>query len=205
MAAVVFDALGTLFDLEPLREQLGAAVQEAWFERLLHSAVSLTAAGEWAPFNELAKSTLRTTLGRLEPERPVDEKRVLRTLGELPPYEEARDALELLAGRRVLVLTNGGREDTEKLLAHAGLADCVDRVFSVEEVRAYKPHRRAYSLVPADSILVAAHAWDVVGATAARLDAIWIEREGEWPLPEPWHGPSAENLLEAASMTLGGG
>jgi hypothetical protein len=33
-------------------------------------------------------------------------------------------------------------------------------------------------------------------------DAIWIEREGEWPLPTPWHGRSAQNLLEAAMMVV---
>jgi len=30
---VVFDAMGTLFDLAPVRERLGAAATEAWFER----------------------------------------------------------------------------------------------------------------------------------------------------------------------------
>ena len=42
MAAVVFDAMGTLFNLAPLRERLGEAEADAWFERTLHWATLLT-------------------------------------------------------------------------------------------------------------------------------------------------------------------
>ena len=42
---VVFDSMGTLFELTPVRERLGAAATEAWFERILHSAATLTVVG----------------------------------------------------------------------------------------------------------------------------------------------------------------
>ncbi len=55
---------------------------------------------------------------------------------------------------------------------------------TVEEVRTYKPDARAYGLLPAASTLVAAHAWDVLGARSAGLDGIWIDRtERAWPFP----------------------
>ena len=38
MPAVVFDANGTLFTLEPVQELLGEAAAEAFFQRTLHTA-----------------------------------------------------------------------------------------------------------------------------------------------------------------------
>src|ERR671918_2133572 len=97
---VVFDVMGTLFDLTPVRRklsELGApeGALEAWFGRMLHSAASLTLVGEFRPFREIGGTTLRSTLLQLgvDPER-ADE--VLRALGELDAYPEAAAAFDLL-------------------------------------------------------------------------------------------------------------
>jgi 2-haloacid dehalogenase len=89
---VVFDAMGTLFDLAPIRERLGAAATEAWFERILHSAAALTMLGEFVPFKELARTTLATTTAKLGID--ADQNDVLAQLQRLPPADGAREALE---------------------------------------------------------------------------------------------------------------
>lgn len=180
--AIVFDAMGTLFQLSPLRDRLrslGAAepALEAWFGRLLHSAASLTLAGSYRPFPELAEAALRTTLLQLRlHESGADE--VLPGLAELPPYEGAEAALATArdAGLTVALLTNGAEENTRKLLEAGALDRYVDAVIAVDEVRAYKPapepyRHAAYRLGadPSDVYLVAAHGWDVVGALNAGL------------------------------------
>jgi 2-haloacid dehalogenase len=181
---VVFDALGTLFDLAPLRERLGAEVTEAWFERLLHSAATLTMVGEFVPFAELAPTTLATTCAKLDLD--VDQPDVLAQLRRLPPAIGAREALE--RADRAFILTNGGREGGEELLRNGELDGLVERVFGVDEVRAYKPDRRPYRLVLdaiGDATLVAAHAWDVVGGVRAGMQGIWVNAdERVWPFPD---------------------
>ena len=180
---VVFDAMGTLFDLAPLRDRLGAAATEAWFERILHSAATLTIIGDFVPFKELARTTLATTCAKLGLD--ANQKDVLAQLQRLPPADGAREALER-AGH-AFVLTNGGREGGEALLEHAGLAHLVQRVFGVDEVQAYKPDPRPYRLVldtVGEATLVAAHAWDVAGAARAGMRAGWVDRdERVWPFP----------------------
>src|SRR5206468_7688315 len=60
------------------------------------------------------------------------------------------------------------------------LDDLVERVFGVDEVKAFKPDPRPYRLVLdelGDATLVAAHAWDVVGASRAGLRAVWVRSE----------------------------
>ena len=108
-----------------------------------------------------------------------------------------------------MILTNSGAEQTQALLERAGLADLIGHVFTTAEVEAYKPHPRPYRHVceqlgiePRQAVLVAAHGWDVFGAKAAGLDAIWIDRiERCWPLPsgEPQR---AADLAEAAEMLV---
>ena len=195
---VAFDAMGTLFDLAPLRERLGAHATEAWFERILHTAAVLTIVGDFVPFKELARTTLATTAAKLDLD--VDHKDVLAQLQQLPPAPDAREALE--RADRAFVLTNGGREDGERLLANAGLDDLVERVFGVDEVEAYKPDPRPYRMVLdelGEATLVAAHAWDVVGASRAGMRAVWVNRdERSWPFPdEVAPHATAPGLVEA--------
>jgi 2-haloacid dehalogenase len=180
---LVFDSMGTLFELTPLHERLGEAVTEAWFERILHSAATLTITGEFVPFSDLARSALATTCARLELD--VDHDDVLAQLEQLPPAPDARAALE--ACEHAFVLTNGGREAGEQLLARAGLESLVERVFGVDEVRAYKPDPRPYRHVLdtiGEATLVATHAWDCLGAVHAGMDAVWVNRsERSRPFP----------------------
>ncbi len=176
--------MGTLFDLAPLRERLGEAAAEAWFQRILHSAATVTLLGEFVPFSELARTTLATTSAKLAIDADQDD--VLAQLRQLPPADGAREALE--RADRAFVLTNGGREVGEAVVRNAGLDDLVERVFGVDEVRAYKPDPRPYRLVletVGDATLVAAHAWDVVAAVRAGLHAVWVNRdERVWPFPD---------------------
>jgi 2-haloacid dehalogenase len=183
--AVVFDVMGTLFDLSPLRARLRAAGApegslEAWFGRMLHGSASLTLVGEFRPFRELGKASLESVLEQLGADvSKADE--ILQGLGELDPYPDAAAAFDHLrtAGVRIATLTNGAEDHTRRLLARAELEDAVELVIAVDEVRAYKPHAAPYHHaaarlgLPVERItLVAAHGWDVLGASAAGLRAV---------------------------------
>jgi 2-haloacid dehalogenase len=215
MRVLAFDLIGTLVDLRPLGSRLREAgapetALDAWFERTLHHAACVTLAGEFAPFADLARAALETTLAGSGAD-PSSADEIMRPLtsGTLPAYPEAAAALRAAgaAGCAVAVLTNGSREQAKSQLRSAGLEELVDHVRSVEEIGAYKPHPSVYGLVSglADggrAVLVAAHAWDVYGARAAGLDTVWVRRTpAPWPFPgdEPHHAPDLER---AAHGTL---
>jgi 2-haloacid dehalogenase len=186
--AVVFNALGTLFDL-------GRHGRSAELVRALHHATSLTLAGEFAPLVEIA--------------RAIDPK-LAETIAEAKPYEDAREALELFVGTPVsaYVLTNGSAELTRELLRKGDLDRLVADVFSVDDVRRYKPDPAPYALAargigadPSEVTLVAAHAWDVLGARNAGLDAVWVDRRDEgWPLPVEPPAHRASDLVTAVKI-----
>lgn len=210
---VIFDVLGTLFDLESVRARLieiGAPelTLEDWFERLLHTALTLTTVGQFRPFQEIADSTLKTTFAQLE----LDASRradVLDSLKAVAPYDDAEAALGSSRRRRHpdCRAQQRRREQTKAMLERAGLLERFERIFGVEEVGAYKPDARPYrhvldemELEASDAKLIAAHAWDVVGARAAGLRAIWVARlERRWPLPLPASEGTA-SLIEAATL-----
>ena len=215
MPAAVFDAMGTLFDLEPLRGRFvraGAAPDalELWFARTLHAAAALTLAGSFEPFPRIAEATLQSVLAQrgLDPGRA---REIVAGLGELEAFPEARAALARLAdeGFELLVLTNGSRENTRSLLRRSRLDGYVSRIVTTEDVGAYKPHPRPYRFAleqlrrPAGAVtLVAAHAWDVAGARAVGMHTVWISRlERRWPLPIA-PATAAADLEEAAALVL---
>jgi 2-haloacid dehalogenase len=209
--AFVFDAFGTLFQFAPLEKKLGStAALEAWFERLLHTALALAVAGEFRPFEELAASTLKTALARTEKRTNPDA--VLDALANLPAYPDARPAFAKLddTGATIAVLTNGSEDSTRRLLDAAGLEERVVEIVSAADVELYKPHPAVYrhaeeriGLDAKRTTLISAHAWDVAGAKAAGWDAIWIDRlEREWPLPKGKPRKPAHNLEQAVQFVL---
>lgn len=188
--AALFDAFGTLLDL-------GRTQKSAELARTLHHAAALTLVDEFAPLSTIA--------------RVVDEKLPAR-LGRAKPYEDAAEALDRLAeaGIPAYVLTNGAAADTRELLRKSGLLARFADIFSVEDVRRYKPDPAPYAHAargigrpPEELVFVSAHGWDVVGARSAGFKTVWVDRnEREWMLPVPVPELRAHDLAGAADLIV---
>lgn len=194
----VLDVNETLLDLGPLDEVVASALGEraggpgarrAWFDRMIRSALSLTAAGEYVGFGVLAGAALRDLAA--ERGRAVTDEQVQALsagMRSLPAHPDVAPALDRLrtAGHRTVALTNSVLEVAEEQLAASGLRSLVDAVYSADEVGRLKPAPEPYRMVleregTTSATLVAAHDWDVAGAAAAGLDTAFIAREGRRP------------------------
>jgi 2-haloacid dehalogenase len=129
---------------------------------------------------------------------------------KLPPHADVRDGLQVMrdAGLRLVTLTNSAPTAVQQQLTNAGLAPFFERSFSVDTVRRFKPAPEAYRSVaealrvPVDQLrLVAAHAWDIVGALRAGCAAAFVARPGKvlYPLgPQPdIVGPDFRRVAQA--------
>lgn len=217
LPVLVFDVNETLLSLDRLRpdfdQMSGAHALDLWFAQVLQLAFVSTILDDYKDFSVHAQAALKMTeaaLGtRPDPQR---HSRILRTMSELEPHADARPALELLKDRgfRLVTLTNSSQSVANKQLANAGLAGMFEKIYSVESVRKFKPHPATYAFVAADinvapeqMILVAAHGWDIAGATSAGLGAAFVARPGK-TLSQYQVQPEirAADLGEAARMLI---
>lgn len=206
---VLFDLNGTLLDPAAIAEPLGAApaVGAEILDQAVAQAAAGTMAGLYRPLPECMRAAL-TRRARLGEFSGAAVQQALERARALPAFPEAAPALDVLAqaGLRVGVLTNSATEAAEGALAAAGLRDRLELVAGSDEVEAYKPDPRAYAngVARADAareaiVLVAAHWWDVMGASAFGLRTGWVghrERLLLDSVPEPHF--SGEGLLAVA-------
>jgi len=209
---VAFDVIGTLFTLARPRDRLvalGAPPEtlELWFAQALRDAFAFSHAGGYRPLKEFLEAALPRTLDSIgvnaKEEVAAD---VIATFAELDPVEGAGEACSVLfdAGWRIVALIMGSEESTRRLLSRAGLEDRFSVFLSCDRIRKTKPHPDVYGMArqeagPGVLWLIAAHAWDVAGATRAGLQTCWVshlEKRYLSVYPEP--NVRASGLVEAA-------
>jgi 2-haloacid dehalogenase len=201
---VLFDLNGTLVDPSALPEPLLPAA----FDDAIALAMVTTMTGGRAAFRDLIGSALRRRLALAGRDEAAAEP-VLERLATMPPFPEARAALERLSagGARVGVLTQSSAEAAERVLRAAGLRDALEVVISADDAGAFKPDPRVYRLaldrVGGPAWLVAAHWWDVAGAARAGLRTAWVWRDDRvYPDAAPPPDVRGADLLEAAAGIL---
>ena len=110
---------------------------------------------------------------------------------------------------RCFAFSNGHPDDLHSLLASSGLIGSVEGVVSLFDVRTYKPNPAAYAHFHraaqtggAETWLISSNPFDVIGAVAAGMRALWLRRSPQTRY-DPWeHQPTATaaTLLEAAEF-----
>ena len=198
----LFDVNETLLDLGALDPHFerafgDAGVRRSWFLQVLQSALVATVTGVYSDFGAVGAAALDMTAQR-QGVRLSEEERlsILGGMRELPPHPEVPAALDLLrdAGLRLAALTNNTAEVAEAQLANAGLSDRFEKILSADTVRRLKPApepyraaARALGVETSQVRLVAAHAWDVIGAMRAGCAAAFVARPGM--VLDPLAGP----------------
>lgn len=200
---LVFDVNETMLDIGALAPHFARAfgsadVLQDWFSNVLLYSNVLTVAGPYADFGSVGGAALdmvaaagRVTLS------PADRQQILGGIRELPAHPDVRPALERLrgAGFRLVTLTNSAPAAVEAQLKNTSLSNLFERSFSVDAVKRFKPAPEPYQQVARDLgvptsqlRMIAAHAWDVLGALQAGCAAAFIARPGKalFPLgPQP--------------------
>ena len=197
---IVFDVNETLLDiatLEPLFERLfgEAGVMREWFAQMVLYSEAMTLAGAYAPFGQIGAGVLRM-VGEIHGVEVGEEDtaELAERVGSMPVHDDVAGALETLAaaGFRLVTLTNSAPGSGPSPLAKAGLEERFERTFSVAAVRRFKPAPETYASVTealgvgiASTCLVAAHAWDTLGAQLAGGRAALLTRPGNAVLEVP--------------------
>ena len=212
---IVFDVNETLLDVGALAPQFqrvfgNAGVAQEWFSNVVLYSQVATIAGPYVEFGTIARGALdMTAVAHGVTLAPTDRDGILRGLVSLPVHPDVPDGLQKLraSGFRLITLTNSAPAAVEQQLKNAGIGEYFERSFSVDAVRKFKPAAEVYRLVatelqvaPPQLRLVAAHAWDVLGAMRAGCAAAFVKRPGKalFPLADTPDivGPDLRNVAD---------
>ncbi|MBB5688755.1 haloacid dehalogenase type II [Roseomonas alkaliterrae] len=194
--AVVFDAYGTLLDVNAAMEGHAARLGERWpalaaewrAKQLEYTWVrSLTGAAMHEDFWLCTRDALAVVLARHGIADEALAKGLMEAYRTLPAYPEVPGVLAAIRARGipVAILSNGTPGMLEAAVKAAGIAGLVDEILSVEEVGVFKPDPRVYRLAmrqfgcePEDLVFVSGNAWDAQAALAAEMRVVRVNRTG---------------------------
>lgn len=200
-SVLVFDVNETLIDFEsmtPTFERIfgDPQVMREWLGHLIMYSMTSTLSGLYVDYFTLGQGLLSMVAdihGISVSDKDIAS--IAEGMKTMPAHPDVVKGLELLRdnGLRLITLTNSPpNPDGQSPLEHAGLGDLIERQFSIETCRAYKPSPHVYHLVsqelgvtPSECMMVAAHVWDTIGAQAAGFSSALITRPGNAPLPVP--------------------
>ena len=189
--AIVFDAYGTLFDVnsaaEKYKDKIGnewqnfanywrtTQLEYTWLRSLMKRHVNFWQITE----DSLIKSMRVYNIDMKMREDLLDLYRVLS------PYPEVQNVLKRLKEKKykLSILSNGTPSLLNKLVKSNNLDNLFDDIFSVETVKIFKPDSKVYNLPvkkygiqPHDITFLSANTWDVSGGGNYGYNSIWVNR-----------------------------
>jgi 2-haloacid dehalogenase len=191
MKAVVFDAYGTLYDVQSVAavtEQAfpgyGELITQIWRIKQLEYSWLRSLMRRYEDFSLITRQSLAYTLrvlGLQHDARVFDQ--IMDKYLHLDLYPDAVAALAAMRGRKLAILSNGSTDMLNALVRNSGLDRVLDATISIDSAKTFKPSPDAYALVetkfgvpPSEVLFVSSNPWDACGAKAFGFHVAWIER-----------------------------
>jgi 2-haloacid dehalogenase len=189
--AIVFDAYGTLYDIQSVASitdrafpGYGELITQIWRIKQLEYTWLRSLMRRYEDFSVITRDSLAYTLkilGLAYDERIFEL--IMDKYVHLDLYPDAKSTLLSLNGYKRAILSNGSTDMLTTLVRNTGLDSILDATISIDAKQIFKPSPEAYSLIeprldvtPADVLFVSSNPWDAVGAKSAGLKVAWIER-----------------------------
>jgi 2-haloacid dehalogenase len=194
ISACVFDAYGTLFDVNAAvarcREQIGPKADqlaELWRAKQLQYSWLRSLMRRYADFWQVTGQALDYAMASVGLNDPVLRARLMDLYQTLDAYADAAPCLQRIkaAGFKTAILSNGSKAMLASAVDSAHLAPLLDAVLSVDEVGIFKPDFSVYRLVtdrldvaPAAVCFVSSNGWDAHAAADFGFQVAWANRAG---------------------------
>ena len=189
--AVIFDAYGTLFDVnsaaEKCKDKIGSkweAFANFWRTTQLEYTWLRSLMKRHKNFWDITEDSLDKSIKVFNINKNMKNE-LLSLYKILSPYPEVKGVLEDLKKKnfKLAILSNGTLDLLNELVESNKLNNLFDDLFSIEEVKIYKPDPRVYELpikkykIKSDEItFLSANTWDVSGGGNFGYNSIWVNR-----------------------------
>ena len=189
--AVVFDAYGTLFDVnsaaKKCKDKIGAKWEtfaNFWRTTQLEYTWLRSLMKRHKNFWDITEDSLDKSMKVFNINKNMKNE-LLSLYKILSPYPEVKGVLEDLKKKnfKLAILSNGTLDLLNELVESNKLNNLFDDLFSIEEVKIYKPDPRVYEIpikkykIKSDEItFLSANTWDVSGGGNFGYNSIWVNR-----------------------------
>jgi len=189
--AIIFDAYGTLFDVnsaaEKCKEKLGdkwEGFANYWRTTQLEYTWLRSLMRRHKDFWQITEDSLDKSMNFYNIDNSMRSE-LLNLYKVLSPFAEVRDALKKLkqSNYKLAILSNGTPDLLNELVVSNQLKDIFDDIFSVEEAGIFKPDSKVYDLpinkynIEKNEVLfLSANTWDVSGAGNYGYNTVWVNR-----------------------------
>ena len=192
--AIIFDAYGTLFDVNSAAEKCKDKIGDKWepfanFWRTtqLEYTWLRSLMGRHKDFWQVTEDSLDKSMKAFNIDSSMKNE-LLNLYKILSPYKEVSETLKALKEKKfkLAILSNGTPSLLNELVKSNNLNNLFDDIFSIEEVGVYKPVSKVYDIpvkkykIKKDEIaFLSANTWDVSGGGNYGYQAIWVNRNND--------------------------
>ncbi len=189
--AIIFDAYGTLFDVNSAAEKCKDKIGDKWEEFANYWRTTQLEYTWLRSLMDRHKDFWQVTEDSLDKSMKVfnidslmrDE--LLNLYKILSTFPEVKEVLNNLKEKnyKLAILSNGTPTLLNELVKSNNLDSIFDDIFSIEEVGIYKPSSKVYDIpikkyqIQKDEIVfLSANTWDVSGGGNYGYNAVWVNR-----------------------------
>ncbi len=189
--AIVFDAYGTLFDVNSAAEKCKNKIGSKW-ENFANFWRTTQLEYTWLrslmkkhkDFWQVTEDSLDKSMKVFNINNSLKNE-LLNLYKILSPYPEVKKVLTNLKEKKLklAILSNGTPKLLEELVKSNNLSNLFDDLFSIEEVKIYKPDSKVYDLPiqkykvqPGEITFLSANTWDVSGGGNYGYNSVWVNR-----------------------------
>ena len=188
--AIIFDAYGTLFDVnsaaEKCKDKIGSkweSFSNYWRTTQLEYTWLRSLMKRHKDFWKITEDSLDKSM-KVFNINPNMKNELLDLYKILSPYPEVKETLQLLKEKnyKLSILSNGTPSLLNDLVSSNNLK-VFDDIFSVEEVGIFKPDSKVYDIPvkkykikKREVAFLSANTWDVSGGGNYGFNAIWVNR-----------------------------
>ena len=189
--SVVFDAYGTLFDVNSAAEKCKDKIGDKW-EGFANFWRTTQLEDTWLrSLMKRHKDFWTVTEDSLDKSMKVFnidftmKNELLNLYKILSPYPEVKEVLNKLKKKnyKLSILSNGTPALLNELVKSNDLENIFDDLFSIEEVGIYKPDSKVYEMplkkhqIKSEEVaFLSANTWDVSGGGNYGYNSIWVNR-----------------------------
>ncbi len=189
--AIIFDAYGTLFDVnsaaEKCKDKIGGKWEgfaNYWRTTQLEYTWLRSLMKRHKDFWQVTEDSLDKSMKAYEID-PSMKNELLDLYKILSPFKEVPEVLKSLKEKdlKLAILSNGTPTLLNQLVKSNNLDNLFDDIFSVEEVGIYKPNSKVYDIPikkyqiqKNEAVFLSANTWDVSGGGNYGFNSIWVNR-----------------------------